>query len=90
MGREQARKEQETFHEPAATRGRDLLDRGNPALTLGATIEVSALHLIREGMAAARLDGANSVVANPAAGRFRGSKRELLVRRNLTLNPTRR
>jgi len=35
-------------------------------------------------MAAARLDGANSVVATPASGWFRGSRRELLVRRDLT------
>ena len=34
-------------------------------------------------MVAARLEGANSVVANPAAGRFMGSKRELRVRRIL-------
>ena len=37
-----------------------------------------------EGMAAARLVCTDSVVADPAAGRFRGSKRELLVRRILT------
>jgi len=37
-----------------------------------------------EGVAAARLDGANSVVANPASGWFRGSRRELLVGRILT------
>ena len=35
-------------------------------------------------MAAARLTCADSVVADPAAGRFRGSKRELLVGRILT------
>jgi hypothetical protein len=37
-----------------------------------------------EGMAAARIVGTDSVVADPAAGRFRGSKRERLVRRILT------
>jgi len=37
-----------------------------------------------EGMAAARIVGTDSLVADPAAGRFRGSRRRLLVGRILT------
>jgi len=40
-------------------------------------------------MAAARIVGTDSLVADPATGRFMGSKRELLVRRILTLTLSR-